>query len=301
MQFMDECCFSETAFLSKSNIIGVGNGMGSHTRCLMRENASEERSRIIWRTKMKKFLLSTVGLVALGMAAAPASAADLAARPVYTKAPPPMVSPAYDWSGFYIGVNGGWGQNRDDRGNATTGVDFGSHDADGGTVGGQIGYRWQNAGWVFGLEAQGNWADFTGSGVSSVAPGLSNSSKLDAFGLFTGQIGYAWNNVLLYAKGGAAVTDNNYSVISNATATTLSSTGSSTNWGAVVGAGLEVGFAPNWSVGVEYDHIFMDQQNQTFTTPAGVQLADTFRTGGDTDMVTARINYRFGGPGIPKY
>ena len=56
---------------------------------------------------MKKFLLGTVGLVALGMAA-PASAADLAAR--YTKAPPPMVAPIYDWSGFYIGANGGWGE-----------------------------------------------------------------------------------------------------------------------------------------------------------------------------------------------
>ena len=54
---------------------------------------------------MKKFLLATVGLVALGMAA-PASAADLAARP-YTKAPPPMVAAIYDWSGFYIGANGG--------------------------------------------------------------------------------------------------------------------------------------------------------------------------------------------------
>ena len=55
---------------------------------------------------MKKFLLATVGLVALGMAA-PASAADLAARP-YTKAPP-MVAAVYDWSGFYVGANGGWG------------------------------------------------------------------------------------------------------------------------------------------------------------------------------------------------
>ena len=59
---------------------------------------------------MKKFLLATVGLVALGMAA-PASAADLAARP-YTKAPPPMITPIYDWTGFYIGANGGWGQSR---------------------------------------------------------------------------------------------------------------------------------------------------------------------------------------------
>ena len=50
---------------------------------------------------MKKFLLATVGLAALGMAA-PASAADLAARP-YTKAPPPILAPIYDWTGFYIG------------------------------------------------------------------------------------------------------------------------------------------------------------------------------------------------------
>ena len=56
---------------------------------------------------MKKFLLGTVGLVALSMAAGSASAADLAARPVYTKAPP-MVAAVYDWSGFYIGINGGW-------------------------------------------------------------------------------------------------------------------------------------------------------------------------------------------------
>src|SRR5260370_35343453 len=60
-----------------------------------------------WRTTMKKFLLATVGLVALGMAA-PASAADLAARP-YTKAPPPMVAAIYDGTGFYTGADGGFG------------------------------------------------------------------------------------------------------------------------------------------------------------------------------------------------
>ena len=57
---------------------------------------------------MKKFLLGLAGLVAL---AAPASAADLAARP-YSKAPPPMIAAIYDWSGFYIGANGGWGSTR---------------------------------------------------------------------------------------------------------------------------------------------------------------------------------------------
>src|ERR1700674_2934860 len=97
---------------------------------------------------MKKFLLATVGLVVLGMAA-PASAADLAARP-YTKAPP-MVAAIYDWSGFYIGANGGWGSSHKcwDITNfpgATVVPTFreGCHDATGGVVGGQIGYRWQD-------------------------------------------------------------------------------------------------------------------------------------------------------------
>src|SRR5450631_4286401 len=93
---------------------------------------------------MKKFLLATVGLVALGMAA-PASAADLAARP-YTKAPPPMVAPIYDWTGFYIGANGGWGQSRncvDFVGVAGVVVADGCRERSGGLVGGQLGYRWQ--------------------------------------------------------------------------------------------------------------------------------------------------------------
>jgi len=58
---------------------------------------------------MKKFLVAAVGMMAVGLSA-PASAADLAARP-YTKAPPPIVAPIYDWTGFYIGGNGGWAQN----------------------------------------------------------------------------------------------------------------------------------------------------------------------------------------------
>ena len=82
----------------------------------------------------------------------------------------------------------------------------GYHDATGGTVGGQIGYRWQAGTWVFGVEAQGNWADFKGSNTSLLFPGFRNKSQIDAFGLFTGQVGYAANNVLLYVKGGAAVT-----------------------------------------------------------------------------------------------
>jgi outer membrane immunogenic protein len=77
---------------------------------------------------------------------------------------------------------------------------------------------------------------------------LTINSRLQAFGLFTGQVGYAWNDVLLYAKGGAAVVDNRFFHTITGTNILINSS-DNTTWGAIVGAGLEVGFAPNWSVG----------------------------------------------------
>jgi outer membrane immunogenic protein len=250
---------------------------------------------------MKKFLLGAVGFVAL-VSAAPASAADLAARP-YTKAPP-MIAAIYDWSGFYVGANGGWGSSRNcwDFLPVAGGVTpEGCHDATGGVAGGQIGYRWQSAGWVFGLEAQGDWADLRGSNISLAvpAPGAINRSKIDAFGLFTGQIGYAWNSALLYVKGGAAVTDGRYDVRNAVTNVVTATSGDQTRWGGTIGAGVEYGFAPNWSAGVEYDHIFSQDKTVTFTAPGGVFATDRIRQ--DVDLVTARVNYRWGGPVVPKY
>jgi outer membrane immunogenic protein len=249
---------------------------------------------------MKKFLLGAAGFVALVLTA-PASAADLAARP-YTKAPP-MIAAIYDWSGFYIGANGGWGSSRncwDFLPVAGAVAPEGCHDATGGVAGGQIGYRWQSGGWVFGLEAQGNWADLRGSNVSQAFGGSINRSKIDAFGLFTGQVGYAWNNALLYVKGGAAVTDSRYDIRNAATNVLIANTGDQTRWGGTIGAGVEYGFAPNWSAGVEYDHIFSQDKNVTFTAPGGV-LVQTDRVRQDVDLVTARVNYRWGGPVVPKY
>jgi outer membrane immunogenic protein len=246
---------------------------------------------------MKKFWLATVGLLALGMAA-PASAADLAARP-YTKAPPAPVAAIYDWTGFYIGINGGGGSGRKcwDFVSPATGLlaPEGCHDATGGTVGGQIGYRWQMASWVFGVEGQGNWADFSGSNTSLLFAPDFNRSRIDAFGLITGQIGYAWNNVLFYVKGGAAVTGDKYEAFGGTTGALLAST-SETRWGGAVGAGLEYGFAPNWSVGVEYDHLFMGNRNINITAPGGV-LFETERIRQDVDIGLVRLNYRFSGFG----
>src|SRR6266508_1414010 len=120
---------------------------------------------------MKKFLLGTVGLIEF---APPAAAADLAARP-YTKAPPAPIAAVYDWSGFYIGANGGWGSSHKCWDFVTPAGAFiaaeGCHDATGGTAGGQIGYRWQASSWVFGLEAQGDWANLKGSNTSLIVPG----------------------------------------------------------------------------------------------------------------------------------
>ena len=77
-------------------------------------------------------------------------------------------------------------------------------------------------------------------------------------------------------------------------------TGDDTRWGGVVGVGLEYGFAPNWSVGIEYDHLFMQDRTYTFTTTAGAFFG-TDRIRQDVDLVTARVNYKFGGPTVARY
>ncbi len=251
---------------------------------------------------IRNVLVAGIGLVAF--AAAPALAADLAARP-YAKAPV-MIPVAYDWSGFYIGLNGGGASSRECltidsvAGTAVTPNSEGCHTATGGLAGGQIGYRWQSASWVFGIEAQGDWADLKGSNASltAIIP-YTNQTKIDAIGLFTGQVGYAWNNVLWYVKGGAAVIDNKYTSFFTATGITFNQT-TETRWGGAVGTGIEFSFAPNWSVGVEYDHLFMGNRGVTFpATAIAVTRSDNIRQ--DVDMGTVRVSYRFGGPVIAKY
>jgi outer membrane immunogenic protein len=261
-------------------------------------------------TGMKTLLLSTVALTAVAIS--PALAADLPARaPVYTKAP--VMAPIYDWSGFYIGINGGGASSHEcytltsTAGTGINPISEGCHNATGGLVGGQIGYRWQMTNWVFGVEGQGDWADLKGSNPSLTAliP-YTNQTKVDGIGLLTGQIGYALNNVLLYVKGGAAVTDNKYSSFFTAAGVQFNAA-SDTRWGGAVGAGIEYGFAPNWSVGIEYDHLFMGSPSVAFPAqainfpPFTGAVGRTDNIGQGIDMGTIRINYRFGGPVVAKY
>jgi len=247
---------------------------------------------------MKKILLGAVSLIAMG-AVAPAFAADLAARP-YTKAPPPVVAPIYDWTGFYIGANGGWGQSRNCWDFVVAGVVSadGCRTGSGGIVGGQLGYRWQAGGWVFGVEGQGDWADLSSTRVSLINTAFSTRTKVDGIGLITGQVGYAWNASLFYLKGGAAVTGNRFDILNGGVSV---ASASSTRWGGTVGAGWEYGFAPNWSAGIEYDHLFMGHSNNSFSVANPIVAGALNRISQDVDMVTVRVNYRFGGPIVARY
>jgi outer membrane immunogenic protein len=259
---------------------------------------------------MNRIAVVGAGLLSIAGFVGAASAADLPAR-VYTKAPA-VVAPVYNWNGFYIGLNAGGGSSHEcytitsDAGVPVRPASEGCHNATGGMVGGQVGYRWQMTNWVFGLEAQGDWANLKGSNSSltAIIP-FTNQTKIDALGLFTGQVGYAFNNVLLYAKGGAAVTDNKYSSffpVTNAFAPAgvPFNQASETRWGGTVGAGVEVGFAPNWSVAVEYDHLFMGNNNITFP-PTAIAVGRTDNIRENVDMGTVRVNYRFGGPVVAKF
>jgi len=249
-----------------------------------------------------KKILSAVALLTLGFAV-PAAAADMPARAY--KAPVAVPSPVYDWSGFYIGANVGWARANQCWDAALTPlISFaeGCHDATGAVAGGQIGYRWQTSNVVFGLEAQGNWANLKGSNQSlSFAP-FTNFSRVDGIGLFTGQVGLAWNSVLFYVKGGAAVVADRFHV-EDGTGALAAFEVKDTRWGGTVGAGIEFGFATNWSVGAEYNHLFLQDRSVTFIDSAVVVggLFGNERIRQDVDMVTLRLNYRFGGPVVAKY
>ncbi|WP_315738113.1 MULTISPECIES: porin family protein [unclassified Bradyrhizobium] len=191
---------------------------------------------------MKKILLATVALAAL---AAPAAAADLAARPTYTKAP--VAAPVLTWTGFYIGAMGGY---------ANEDADFAA--MKGGFAGGTVGYNWQQGAVVFGLEADAAWADIN---ANVGALGVNAESKIRDWGTVRGRIGYAFGPTLLYATGGYAWADNRVSL----TAPGFAASDSKIHSGWTVGAGVEYMFAPNWSLKGEYLYKSFGGESYTFT------------------------------------
>jgi len=242
---------------------------------------------------MKKFLLGTVALVALG-ATVPALAADLGARPVYSKAPA-YAQPIYNWTGFYIGAHVGGAFNSD---NSFNGLTTGNNN-DGRFLGGlQAGADYQFApNWVVGVEGQYSWLGNNNNGV--VFPGgflYTNDQR--AIGSVTGRLGYTWGPGLLYVKGGYAFSDNNDFLTQNGGPAVFALNGGHSD-GYTVGAGLEYMFAQNWSGKVEYQ--YYNFGNAQFVTPTVLAPFGSFRT--DDHTVKAGINYHFnmGGPVVARY
>ncbi len=242
---------------------------------------------------MKKSLLAGISLAAL--IAAPAMAADLGVRPAPAyKAPPAPVAYGYNWTGIYIGgnVGGGWGRKcwtYDPL--ATT---EGCHDVSGFLGGGQIGANYQVNQFVFGVEASGDWANLTGSNVSTLFTSFTNNTKVDGILMATARLGLAWDAALLYVKGGAAWVHDKYWEVS-AGVTQYNASEWRTGW--TVGGGIEYMFTPNWSVAAEYDYIGLGTRTIGFNSNATGAFAFNEDINQYIHMATLRLNYRFGGGG----
>ena len=246
---------------------------------------------------MKHLIGLGFGVLALATAGA-ASAADL---PVRGAPPPraPVFTPAgYNWTGFYIGANGGgaWSHKCWAFVAPITGVvsPEGCHNATGGAAGGQIGFNWQTGPLVFGVEFAGDWTSLRGQNLSLffTAPQNTNRTKVDGILAATGRLGYAFDAAMLYVKGGGAWVSDKYTAFNTATLV-INSSASETRTGWTVGGGFEYGFTPNWSFAVEYDHYDFGTKGVNFT---GL-FTGVDRIGQKVDLVTGRINYRFGGGG----
>ncbi|BBO04160.1 MULTISPECIES: outer membrane protein [Bradyrhizobium] len=242
---------------------------------------------------MKKLAIAAAALV-LGTAGA--SAADLAARP-YTKAPAPVAA-VYNWTGFYIGAQAGygWGDNSTRELVTATGAPTGfvqGFNADGFVGGGHVGYNWQAGQFVFGLEGDIEGADVKGG--YRLANTNGTDFRIDAQASIRGRLGVAFNNSLLYVTGGVAWADMDHTYV---LANTLFETVSRTRTGWTVGAGWEYGFTPNWSARLEYRYTDFGtfRNNSTVAFPGFSYEHDPV-----LHTVRAGVSYRFGGPVIAKY
>ena len=246
------------------------------------------------------FKLLGTGLAALTILATTftAQAADIP-RPVY-KGVRPVVA-YYNWTGFYLGINGGYGWGRSDW--SAFGFDT---DPSGGLVGGTIGYNWQAMGspWVFGLEGDIDWTNIKGTFTDINCP-TGCQTKNNWLGTARGRIGYAWDRLMIYATGGAAFTNvtvgSNFIVFGIFPATLASD--SKTLVGATVGGGFEYAFTNNFSAGIEGRYSWYGSQTYNaglvatvFTPGAGggnftfAQATQTYKL--DTFEVMGKLNFK---------
>jgi len=242
---------------------------------------------------MKKRSIATAAMAML-TATGHALAADLPTRTL----PAPLPPAVYNWTGIYVGVNGGWGDgisNWTNNLSSTTGVtgETGGFSVSGYLAGGTAGANYQIGSWVYGIEGDFDWAHLTGNSGSTCgalfdALQTNQGCETESEWLATlrGRVGYALDNILLFGTAGAAVSRIKTGLIPPSTFD------SSTEAGWTVGAGLEVGFAPNWTAKVEY--LFVDLPNPTCTTTTNCGAVAGSTVSFNENMVRAGINFKFG-------
>jgi outer membrane immunogenic protein len=202
-------------------------------------------------------------------------AADLGVRyPVAPVAPAAVYVPIYNWTGFYLGINGGggWGKSQWD------GID--KFDISGGLIGGTVGYNWQFGQVVVGAEGDIDWSGIKGTTIVNCAFGC--STRNDWVATVRGRAGYAFNRFLPYLTAGLAVGD------INAT-TPILPAGSNTKVGWTVGAGIEAGIVSNVSVKAEY--LYFDLGN--FNCGFNCGLAGNGNVSLYAHTLRAGLNVRF--------
>ena len=228
---------------------------------------------------MKKFLLATVALAALG-ATAPALGADIGARPYA----PAYAAPLYNWTGFYLGAHLGGAFSGSNNFNGLVLSDYSAR-----LLGGfQAGADYQFApNWVVGAEGQYSWLGKNNLNATFPNAMIFNNDQR-AIASITARVGYTWGPGLVYVKGGYAYSDNNEKVTVGGVPTGFVITGDHRN-GYTVGAGLEYMFAPNWSAKAEYQYYnFGDTR---FVTPVVLVPFGTFHN--DEHTLKFGVNYRF--------
>lgn len=220
--------------------------------------------------------------VAFSMVAS-ASAADLP-RPVYKGAPYLSPEPIFTWTGFYVGINGGYGWSHL-SGDGTFGP--ASATAKGFLGGGQLGYNYQMGHFVIGAEVDAAWAD-----VKYEEPLFAGTLtfKNDYFITAAARLGYAFDRYLVYGKVGGAWTRDKWDGNDGAGGTVTSKTNRS---GWMLGAGVEYALWSNWSAKLEYNYLRFGAVTPAFATTGGLTVTGTADVKLSTHIVKAGLNYRF--------
>jgi outer membrane immunogenic protein len=222
---------------------------------------------------MKRLVLALAGVAALTGSAAAADLAQPAPAPYYKA--PVYAPPVYNWSGFYIGINGGgaWGNS-----NWTT---AGGFNTSGGLVGGTVGYNYQMNQMVLGVEGDIDWADISGSTSGGIVCALGCTTKDNWLSTVRGRIGYAADRFMPYVTGGLALGD------ISATLPGLAGT-DTTNAGWTVGGGIEFAIAGHWTAKAEY--LYVDLGNVGCGIACGAATQNVSFT---ANLFRGGINYRF--------